>query len=50
MDSVGKVDHTFSVVGKWIFILITPNPLLNIDSFNLIYACSDEEDYFDTFQ
>ena len=51
MDSVVNVDHAVSVVGKWIFDSNYEKYLpLNIDSLNLIFACSDEGDYFANFQ
>ena len=51
MDSVGNVNYPFSVFGKWIFGLNYKTYLtLNIDSLNLICACSDEDDYFVKFQ
>ena len=44
MDSLGNVNHAVSAVGKWIFDSNYEKVLpLNIDSLNLIFACSDEE-------
>ena len=51
MDSVGNVNHEVSVVGKWIFDLNDEKALLlNIDSMDLIWTCSDEDYYFARFQ
>ena len=44
MYSVGNFNHTVSVVVKWIFDSNYEKSLpLNIDSLNLICACSDED-------
>ena len=51
MDSIGNVNNSVSVFWKWIFDSNYEKYLtLNIDSLNLICACSDEDDYFVKFQ
>ena len=51
MDSVGNVNHSVSVFGKWIFDSNCQQYFpLNIYSLNLMCACSDEDDYFEKFQ
>ena len=48
MDSVGNVNHTLSVVGKWIFGSNYETSLpLNIGILNLICGCCDEDYYFE---
>ena len=50
MDSVGNVNHAVSVVGGWIFGSNDRKSFtLNIESLDLIFAYSDEEDYFEKF-
>ena len=50
MDSVVNVDHAVSVVGKWIFDSNYKKSFpLTIESLNLIYVCSDEDEYFAIF-
>ena len=45
MDSIGNVNHAVSVAVKWIFLIdYEKSLLLTIESFNLICACSDEDE------
>ena len=51
MDSVGNVNHVFSVVGKWFFDLNYKKAFpWNINSLDLICACSEEDGYFEKSQ
>ena len=48
MHSVGNVNYAVSVVGKFILNSNYEKSLpLNIDSLDLICACSDEDDYLE---
>ena len=50
VDSLGKMNHAVSVVGKWLFDSNYENFLpLTFESMNLICACSDEDEYFAIF-
>ena len=47
MDYLVNVNHTEIVVGKWIFDSNYKKSFpLTIESLNLIYVCSDEDEYF----
>ena len=51
MDSFGNMNHSFSVVRKYIFDSNDKKALLlNIDSLGLICACSNGDDYFSKSQ
>ena len=50
MYSLCNVNNALSVVRNWILIQITKILAVDIDSLDLIFACSDEDDYFARFQ
>ena len=51
IDSFGNKNHAGSVFGKWISDSNNEKALpLDIDSLNLMCACSDKEDYIAKFQ